>query len=389
MFIQAYLDASAHILSLYKGEEPFHIFIKKYFTINKKFGSRDRKQITQFCYNYFRLGKSFHSLPIEERLLVGTFLCHQAFNPILHKKAPQWNESIELNVDDKILLLQKTYSFHLQDIFPFAEHLSPNVEEQTFLKAFLFQPHTFLRIRPGKEEMVKQKLSEYNIPFTYSEHGCLELAPSVKIDEIIKLDAEAVVQDKSSQKVLHPLLKVIKDHSLKLSAWDCCAASGGKSILLWDHFHHVQLTVSDIRKSILINLQNRFIRAGIYKYHWFVADISDPEFEQKKQYDLILCDAPCTGSGTWSRTPEQLYFFKEEKINQYNSLQKSIAAKAVKSLKKEGYFLYITCSVFKEENEEVVQYLQDNCNLQLQNMEYIIGYENSADTLFSALLIKK
>ena len=49
-----------------------------------------------------------------------------------------------------------------------------------------------------------------------------------------------------------------------------------------------------------------------------------------------------------------------------------------------GAFLYITCSVFKKENEEVVQYIQQN-GLILQHMELLKGYDQKADTLFAAL----
>ena len=70
-----------------------------------------------------------------------------------------------------------------------------------------------------------------------------------------------------------------------LKAWDCCAASGGKSILLKDKFPRVQLTVSDIRETILRNLRQRFQRAGIKDYHAFVADLSKPSFLIIKKFD--------------------------------------------------------------------------------------------------------
>jgi 16S rRNA (cytosine967-C5)-methyltransferase len=62
MFAQAYLNTAQEILRGYMGEEPFSSFLKKYFTINKRFGSRDRKHITHLCYCFFRLGKSLESI---------------------------------------------------------------------------------------------------------------------------------------------------------------------------------------------------------------------------------------------------------------------------------------------------------------------------------------
>ena len=102
-------------------------------------------------------------------------------------------------------------------------------------------------------------------------------------------------------------------------------------------------------------------------------------------YDLILCDAPCTGSGTWSRTPEQLYFFEETVIDQYASLQKKIVSNAMPVLAPGGYFLYITCSVFKNENEAIVEFIKEKFHLTLVKMELLKGYDKKADTMFAAL----
>ena len=90
-------------------------------------------------------------------------------------------------------------------------------------------------------------------------------------------------------------------------------------------------------------------------------------------------------SGTWERTPEQLCFFKEETINSLAFLQRNIATNASAFLKKNGYFLYITCSVFRKENEEIVDYLLSESNLKLVERKYFEGFEMKADTMFAAL----
>jgi 16S rRNA (cytosine967-C5)-methyltransferase len=66
-------------------------------------------------------------------------------------------------------------------------------------------------------------------------------------------------------------------------------------------------------------------------------------------------------------------------------LQKSIALNAAKALKKNGYFIYITCSVFRKENEHVVSFLSENSSLALVEKRYFKGYDKKADTLFVAL----
>jgi 16S rRNA (cytosine967-C5)-methyltransferase len=102
-------------------------------------------------------------------------------------------------------------------------------------------------------------------------------------------------------------------------------------------------------------------------------------------FDLVICDAPCTGSGTWSRTPEQLFFFTANKIDKYAALQRKIVSNAIPFLKAGGYFLYITCSVFKKENEEVAGFIKSEFHLQLVKMELLKGYNKKADTMFVAL----
>jgi 16S rRNA (cytosine967-C5)-methyltransferase len=118
-----------------------------------------------------------------------------------------------------------------------------------------------------------------------------------------------------------------------------------------------------------------------------VADISERPLPLEKKFDLIICDAPCSGSGTWSRTPEQLYFFAENRIQHYSTLQKKIVSNAVQSLRKGSYFLYITCSVYREENEDVATFIEQNLSIQLLQQQYFVGYTEKADTLFTALFI--
>jgi 16S rRNA (cytosine967-C5)-methyltransferase len=173
--------------------------------------------------------------------------------------------------------------------------------------------------------------------------------------------------------------------------WDCCAASGGKSLLLHDIEPTVQLLVSDVREESLKNLEERFQEAGIKKYQKKVLDLlqnNDPDLHHY-EFDGIILDAPCSGSGTWGRTPEMLCYFDTHKIAYFMKLQKAIAGNVVKYLKEGKPLVYITCSVFSQENEEVVNWMQDNLPLKLERSEIIKGYNDKADTMFAARLIKQ
>ncbi|TMI77857.1 MAG: methyltransferase domain-containing protein [Bacteroidetes bacterium] len=243
----------------------------------------------------------------------------------------------------------------------------------------------YLRIRPGHRQAVQDKLVSTGIDFIEIESGCLSLSNATKIEDIIELDKEAVVQDLSSQQIGEILQLPIANSPLPICVWDCCAGSGGKSLLLYDLLPDLNLTVSDIRQSILANLKKRFARAGVRKYHWFVADLTDINSRftiDHSPFDLIICDAPCTGSGTWSRTPEQLYFFDEKKIDQYALVQTRIVTNVIPQLRPGSFFVYITCSVFKRENEDIVHFIEQQFHVQMIKMKLLRGYQNRADSMF-------
>ncbi len=379
----SYILSAKHCLSLYNGTTPFAIWLKQYFREHKKFGSRDRKIIAHLCFCFFRLGKAFKKGSVEEQFAIGLFLSSKQKSKELEELSSEWNEAVCLPLPQKLNLLNAGEEW--KNIFPFASFLSPEIEEEAFVVAHLTQPDLFLRVRPGGETSVRQKLTRASISYKELSATCLALPNGSKVEEVLLLNEEAVVQDVSSQKVLSPLDNFDLDITTAITAWDCCAASGGKSILLFDLFPAVQLTVSDVRSSILHHLHARFQKAGITNYKSFVADVSAPQFTTTSKFDLVICDAPCSGSGTWSRTPENLSFFKKDKIEYYSNLQKWIVVNAAKGVKKGGAFLYITCSVFTQENEEVVEHLKKGTKLTLKSMNYYKGYNSHGDTLFAAL----
>ncbi len=379
----SHLVSAIKVIQNVKQGEPLVHQLKKFFAADKKYGSKDRKSISALCYNFYRIGNALHNKTTEERILAGTFLCQHTSNPFLATVAPVLNEKIQQPLKNKLAFLKISPT----EIFPFTNELGEDIDAEKFAFSFLKQPSFFIRIRPGKEVMLLEKLTNHKIDFEEINTSCIALPQGFKTETLMQLNKEVVVQDRNSQRVFDYLKKPEVFLQKDVEVWDCCAASGGKSILLYDILHgHVQLNVSDVRANILNNLRNRFKEAAIKKYEAFTADLlkDNPALPQKK-YDLIICDAPCTGSGTWSRTPEQLSFFTLNNINQYAAMQKKIASTAINYLKKESLFFYITCSVFKKENDEVVEYLQKKFHLQILQMEYLKGYEVQADTMFVAV----
>jgi 16S rRNA (cytosine967-C5)-methyltransferase len=389
------LRYAVQIVSAYKGEMPLHAWLKNFFRENKQMGSRDRKLLSSLAYAFYRLGHAAKELPAEERILAGLFLCNDTPHELLHYFRPQWNEHSSLPLEEKIAIFRKSFSgFQITDIFPWKEELSEGIDHAAFCLSFLRQPDLFLRIRPGRREEVMNKLARQPEVYAFIPPFTLRLPNGFKVETLFTPDREIVVQDYSSQRIapfLQQALAAGPGAGLPaIKVWDACAASGGKSILAYDIAPDLDLTVSDIRESILHNLKGRFARAGIKKFRSFARDLAAGEREPAADasYQLIIADLPCSGSGTWSRTPEELYFFEPRKISRYSGIQKKIVSNLIPQLQKAGSLLYITCSVFKKENEEMTAFIRQSFLLQEDRMELIKGYEEKADSMFAARFVK-
>lgn len=388
MRFHSHINSAIALIQAYDGSMPLTHYLKQYFSLYKKHGSKDRKYISHLCYCYYRLGHALKTISVEERLKAALFLCDGNIKEWAVVFDTSWMEKHSTLLEERIAFIQTILPFNGWEIFPWQDELSEGIDGVAFAASHLTQPDLFLRLRPGKEDIVKQKLQQQNIPYTQIASNALAMPNTTKIDTVIDLNKEAVVQDYSSQQIqkFFPLIQSPSNNAI--TVWDCCAASGGKSILAVDALSNIQLTVSDIRQSIMHNLQQRFKEAGINHYKSLVIDLINPQSAIRNlQSDLIICDAPCTGSGTWGRTPEQLYFFHPEKINHYATLQQKIVRTVIPQVKAGGYFLYITCSVFAQENEAAVNIIQQH-GLTLIGNEVLVGYDKKADTMFAALFKK-
>jgi 16S rRNA (cytosine967-C5)-methyltransferase len=375
------------MIHAYNGSEPFSSFIKKCFSANRQLGSRDRKLISDCCYSYLRTGLLLDELDPIQRIAAALLLCHHSSQPILENLYPEWSAAVSLSVDEKAKLIGVEWDRN--KIFQWKDLLSDDIEADLFIDSHFVQPDLFVRIRPGYRDIVLSKLSKHQILFELSDKDSLRFENGTKTDEILDINKEVVVQDDSSQRIADLFENLTFKPSDSFEVWDACAASGGKSIMLKDYYPKTHLTVSDKRSSVLHNLEKRFQEAGLSYEHSLTLDLSHPVTDSsiKNTYDLIIADVPCSGSGTWSRTPEWLHFFDERKIKEYTALQLNIIQHAIPFLKRGGYLLYITCSAFKEENEEQVQRICAAFGFKCITEKLIKGYEQKADTMYGALLI--
>ncbi len=395
-YAENHLRSAASIIAAYKTNTPFAAFLKSHFAANKKFGSKDRKYISQICYAYFRTGNSLAGYDLETAIKVAIYLCNTEPGVWASLFESTWIKQWPIELRERVQFVQKQYSlFNVQQIFPFSAYLSDAIDAETFAISHLVQPDLFIRIRPGRLPNIMKAFTTVGINFKSITESCYALPNGTKLEGVAEIDKDYVVQDYSSQQtavVMEFAKHLRKGKDASVDVWDCCAASGGKSILARDVLGNMELTVSDIRKSIIQNLSQRFERAGIRKYQSLVLDLGKPVTAPElagMQFDLIICDAPCSGSGTWGRTPENLLYFNEAEIPVFQQLQQQIIANALPKLRMNGYLLYITCSVFKAENEAMMTHIENSYPfLNLEKHGHINGYGLKADTMFVALFKK-
>lgn len=348
-------------------------------------GSSDRRMTSRYCYNYFRLGNAFPTLPVVNRLALAEFLCEteSAVLPIYY---PELNDSIAFSVEQKVQILERTFGEFLPQVFPLLHEISSDIDVYAFITNYFVQPYLFLRVKREETNTVMSRLEKEQVPFSHDGFTTLTLPNGQALQHVRGLDGRYEVQDLSSQRT-----GAFFDVEAGQSWWDCCAASGGKSLLLLDMCDDIQLMVSDIRISILRNLEERFEKAKVVvPYRKKILDLSQSVAHLMKgeSFDRILLDAPCSGSGTWGRTPEMIRQFPEKNIGNFAQLQKRIATNVVPYLKKGGQLLYITCSVFAAENDQVADYIKKELGLVLQQREVLKGYEQKADSMYVATFRK-
>jgi 16S rRNA (cytosine967-C5)-methyltransferase len=137
--------------------------------------------------------------------------------------------------------------------------------------------------------------------------------------------------------------------------WDCCAAPGGKTLILARRLGTAEVVATDVSVKRLAQTEARLRRyAYAERVQFGVADAVDAKGVEG-QFDLILCDVPCSGTGTLAGNPEIRHRLKVEELTRQADRQKAILAGALKRLAPGGRLVYSTCSLEPEECEGVVE----------------------------------
>ena len=137
--------------------------------------------------------------------------------------------------------------------------------------------------------------------------------------------------------------------------WDCCAAPGGKTLILAQRLRRAGIIASDVSVKRLSQTEARLRRyAYAERVQLTVADATNARAVEGS-FDLILCDAPCSGTGTLAGNPEIRHRLKVEELARQAERQVAILKGALQRLAPGGRLVYSTCSLESEEGERVVE----------------------------------
>jgi len=145
-----------------------------------------------------------------------------------------------------------------------------------------------------------------------------------------------------------------------LEVLDACAAPGGKGFHLLERTQatgvDVALTMQDIAQGRVDTLREQATRLGHAQHPALTINAADSsKAAPRATYDLILLDAPCSGSGTVRRHPDIKVLRQKQDITALNDTQLALLSAQSTQLRPGGWLIYCTCSLFREENDAIIR----------------------------------
>jgi len=362
--------------------------IQNYFRSNKNIGSKDRKFISNCFWNIIKHRNKInwhlknHNLKVtfERQIILELFFLNVDYkNDIPNiEKLFFLNNNFGKNFDDNDLLLLKNLNFK-----NFFNHDMPECvfyELPEFLLASIKRNFKFdwenvalslnqeafvdLRINTLKNKTrdeILDSLREIDVPFKISKYSPLGIRLLKRFpingNKLFK-SGNIEIQGEASQ-----LSALILGAKPGMQVADICAGAGGKSLVLADVMKNKGRILSlDVNQKRLKQASLRFKRAGVHNVETRLVDFNWSTKGLEKKFDLVLIDAPCSGIGTWARSPDSRFNFNKKKLVELVNIQYELLLKGSTMVAPGGKLAYITCSILPEEGVDQIEKFKNSVN---------------------------
>ncbi len=239
---------------------------------------------------------------------------------------------------------------------------------------------TSIRLNPGKKGTVLNfapGILTTKVPWS-GEGFYLSERPSFTGDPLFHAGAY-YVQEASSM-FLEQVIKQTTDLSVPVKVLDLCAAPGGKSTLLQSIISKDSLLVSnEVIKSRVTVLSENITKWGAANV--VVTNNDAKDFQRLPGYfDVIVIDAPCSGSGLFRKDPAAINEWSEQNVQLCSQRQQRILADVLPALKEGGILIYSTCSYSAAEDEDICDWFTEELSMETIQLK-VEGQWNITETL--------
>ena len=416
----ARLESTIEILALHGADQkPLDRVVHGYFKTRRYIGSKDRQAISAYVYGIMRHRASCDWWALERglspllmdplraariRLLAYLWIHEEMKREIFgilfsgEQYAPERLSDKECSIFEKLPELQ-TKSPWIEGEFP--EWLYPFLKRRfgenlkAEMAAFLEQAPLDLRVNTLKttreDALISLERAGLNVlPSSLSPWGLrCEERENITQTKAFQ-DGFVEVQDEGSQLVAN-----LMDAHPGQSILDLCAGAGGKTLALAAFLENKgRVVATDTAGWRLKRAKERMKRAGAFNVELReLAGLTDKWLKrQKERFDRVLIDAPCSGTGTWRRNPDQKWNITLQDVKELCAIQESLLETAAPTVKRGGYLVYATCSLLLEENEDIANaFLEKNpnftlvsCGLNRDPFLTLSPLQNGTDGFFAA-----
>ncbi|MDO4162200.1 MAG: RsmB/NOP family class I SAM-dependent RNA methyltransferase, partial [Pseudomonadota bacterium] len=327
---------------------PADNILKEYLRNRKYIGSKDRKFITNTVWDIIRHRSrlEFDCGSCEVRLLLLAYLKDEDMD-IIADGSEYGLKPLSKDEKDKLAHLRDdVYPEYIENECP--KWLYEKINNPALAASLNTTASADIRANFVTREEARNKLQKEGLffsPTPYSPYG-LRSADRVNLQNCIAYqNGEIEVQDEASQ-----LGAILCDVRAEHRIIDYCCGGGGKSLLLGAILRNDGLIYAhDKNFNRMDGLKARAERLGI-KNIKIVREI-----ERTAEFDRFIVDAPCSGSGTWRRSPDAKYRLTPKQLKAIKQAQAEILDIAAAHVSPNGRIVYMTCSVLPEENEERIE----------------------------------